>query len=314
MTTPAPLHKITAAVAFDDNLETIVNTATRLAQMCQAKLRLLHICDPWSQSVFASRLGGNTGELLEAIRSDNERAAKERLELLLSSLPDNVEAELAINHDETIAGILADTKNNPTGLLVVGAHHQLSHSPAGFSDAINVVIDSDTPTLIVHEDTHPQFLQERLRVGIADDFSAGGDSALQFASSLAASGAHCDFVQIHVQDGGELRTAMKEKPYGKEHDAAVVSARLGQVHDETAAKMAERNRSLKEVTLSTGGTVQTSLAFGNVGTEIDRSCNAFRSDFVIYGRHRMFHKENLVVGKVPFKAMLQQNRGIIITP
>jgi nucleotide-binding universal stress UspA family protein len=56
------------------------------------------------------------------------------------------------------------------------------------------------------------------------------------------------------------------------------------------------------------------VAFGKPAEELHKAALQHRSQILVFGRHHMFHRRRLALGKIPYDAMMEQGMTTLIVP
>ncbi len=306
---PSSKAKIGVAVSFDERLENVLAVAARLARLTGSRLRLIHVCDPWTKSYLATAVEAGPSELVNVLKEESARVATRRVASLARTLGENVEVEVAAG--DVVKCLADDAEAHGVGLIVVGASRGGAASTSmGFSTAVSLISEATVPVLVVNEDALLSPTQEGLSIVVADDFSDVAIEGLALGFALAQTVRGSTLVHAHVETYSDLHLFRKGKNPSTKVSPNQIAGLLQQAEEKLLARCGDRAGRLE----ADGGHYQMEVVAGSVPDELERTAVACRADLTIFGQHRVFHRRAMHVGQVPFKAMLSQNRPVIVVP
>lgn len=305
---PSSKAKIGVAVSFDERLEQVLTVAQRLGRMTGCSLRLIHVCDPWTKSYLATAVEAGPPDLVNALKEESARIAGRRVTALARTLGDH--CEVAVAAGDVVKCLAEDAESNGVGLLVVGASKGgLASTSMGFSTAVSLISESTVPVLVVNEEACLELARDGLNIVVADDFSDVALEGLALGFALAQAVRGSTLVHAHVETYSDLQLFRKGKAQAK-----VSPNQISGMLQSAEAKLLERCGDRAGRLEADGGHYQMEVVAGSVPDELERTAVACRADLTIFGQHRVFHRHAMQVGQVPFKAMLSQNRPVIVVP
>lgn len=311
---PARLGKILVAVAFDERLNCMLKAAEATARRTGASLRLVHVCDPWTKSYLAAAVEAGPQDLVQALKDETERVANQRLEAVRRSLPSDLTIETAVLSGEIVPSLIADTADNDVGLVIVGANRGgVGGTSIGFSTAVNLITEGTTPVMVMNEASILAPSTSAWTIVVADDFTDVSQAALELGFSMAEALPATSLIHLHVESFGELQQR-GFRPKVKGLESEFTRERLTRTLQDAETKMLERAGQRPNGLELRGGSYRMETVFGGVPEEIERTACAANADLVIFGQHRLFHKQTKHAGQVPFKAMFMQARPVIVVP
>lgn len=306
---PSNKAKIGVAVSFDDKLERVLTVAGRLARMTGSKIRLIHVCDPWTKSYLATAVEAGPPDLVNALKEESARIASRRIGSLARTLGDQVETQVAAG--DVVKCLAEDAESEGVGLILVGASKGgIASTSMGFSTAVSLISESTVPVMVVNEDSDLDLGKEGLSIVVADDFSDVALEGLALGFALAQTVRGSTLVHAHVETYSDLQLFKKGKAVSARVSPNQIAGMLQQAEEKLLARCGDRAGRLE----SEGGHYQMEVVAGSVPDELERTAVACRADLTIFGQHRVFHRHAMHVGQVPFKAMLSQNRPVIVVP
>jgi nucleotide-binding universal stress UspA family protein len=191
----------------------------------------------------------------------------------------------------------------------------MSATSMGFSSAVSLIMESPVPVMVLNEEAWPDFEADPLRMLLADDLSDSGAAAVDFATSFALGLPRVAFYHTHVESYADVsRPGRGKSPDEPESLRPLTPEFIEHLHREAEQRMRQRSGESASRMESRGGRYRIELLSGHVADEIEKSANAARADLVVFGQHKVFHRKPLHVGQVPFRAMLQQSRAVVVVP
>jgi nucleotide-binding universal stress UspA family protein len=294
---------VTAAVAFDRTLDPVLAQSVQLAQRLGAKLRLVHVCDPWTRSYLVPAVDAAPEELVQAIRADAMRQARQRLDGVRRRLPKTLEIETEVLTGELVSALCEATakRSGFPSILVVGSD-AARRANVGQSTAVSLISDVEIPVMVVGDDL-PAPTETAWAVLVADDVDETSTAALDWGFALAASRSGGGLVHVHVEN---LQKAAETGTLSAE---TLVDATA-----ETERRLVERAGARAAKLETAGGWYQAVATHGPVPDELERTARAWSAAVAVYGRHKVFHRRAMIAGHVPYKAMLSQGLPVIVVP
>ena len=326
--------KVLVALAFDERMEQVVQTAEAYALMTGAKLRLIHVTDPWTKSFLAPVIEAGSLDLVDGLVKEAERVALSRLEQVQHSLAKReLAVEVAVISGEVTKAIAAEAAAHEASLIIIGAHRGgFAQTSLGFTTAVSLVMEAKVPVMIVNEETHLRPKAQGLGIFVADDFSTVGAQALDVAFSIAKSVRAPRVTHVHVDGlldlprapaGRKLRSTPIPVNGGNRYQVPVPKAAakfdLNELGARAEATLKDRAGTRIKDLEAAGGSYRAEVVFGAVAPELARAQAAARADIAFYGQHRVFHRTNAEAGlghagQMPFRAMLSESRPVVIVP
>ncbi len=304
---------ILVAIQLDDRLAEILKAAEALALMSGAPLRLVHVCDPWTKSFLATAVEQGPMDLVEALKLEAVRSAARRLERISASLSSELkEVETEVLEGDVTRSLAQDAESSGARFILIGARRGGgAQTTLGFSTAVSLIMEARVPVFVLNEAASLPYRSKGLRVVVADDFSEVASGALDLAFALALSVREAELTHLHVESFGETGPRARS---GARNGRPLTPDDIVRAGESAEAQLAERAGSRRRELLSKGGRYHAEAVCGRVADEIERTACASRADVVIFGQHRVFHRETVHVGQVPFKTMLSQPRCVAVVP
>lgn len=143
------VKRILVPIDFSDCSNKALQYALPFAEQFDAKVLLLHVCEPFIPMPEMSAV--DVGLIEARIREQSQRQLSE----LQASLPDGVESEAAIRIGRPFLEIVQAAKDLDADLIIISTHGRtgISHVLLG-STAERVAQRADCPVMIVREREH----------------------------------------------------------------------------------------------------------------------------------------------------------------
>ncbi len=135
------MKNILVAIDFSDCSLNALHYAAMIANKCEAKLSLIHVCKPYEKSLY-----------YPDTKSEEKKIAERKLQDLVSKYKDQVKGKISfhIREGKVYKEVINQAKYNDTDMLVAGAH-----GISGFeeffmgSNAFRLITASPCPTLTI---------------------------------------------------------------------------------------------------------------------------------------------------------------------
>lgn len=316
-------NKIIVAANFDNAFERLTKNALEVAGRTGMSLRFVHVVDPVSGQAPRSVLRkiSDLDSIFDAVDESRQMKAEQRLTAALGA---RVNADsAAVLCGDPVKAVLADATCAQASMIMVAATgSSYRFVPKGFSTALRLMTESDIPVLVAplggrdqQHDPAYSLSKKRLRMLIADDLSDAGQDVVFSALDVARALGDTDVLHIHAcsLSDEQIRSWIDGlSPAAREQrDAAEISLAIRRSQDEALKLRAPERIPLLE---ARGGSYKHEVVSGEPDEEIMKAADAFEADIVVFGRHRMLRGKSFGIGKVPFHAMLEQKRLVMIVP
>lgn len=314
---------VVAAVAFDGQTETVVQTALSLAKRFDMDLRFVNVVEPiflqpWVMAMSPYYAAYPLGA---AIDDEFKEKNEAKLKTLLAGIkpPRNLSGEVLLGL--TNPTLIADCQNKRAN-LVITAYNPDSYklTAAGVSTALGMMHEAPLPVMAVTKGFAPDFNKPGFKLLVADDLQEYTQEAVRKAYELASGLQGCHLRHVHVH--GDFREAFREKWEGmrgrfsgaeqvdlsaetiwmNEYEARVTKAREQAAPFYKKAEMAHVRIELDV------------RAARNVADELYKVANDAEPDLLMFGRHRVLRTRPFLIGRMPLRTMLQMRRPVVIVP
>lgn len=314
---------IVAALLLDATDQAILSAARFLARKLHAPLQLVHAVRPMFSYVGSGDIVINPYYGYESHFSENEeRDAKVKLEALRETI-DEVEVSSEVLRDFPAEAILDFAQDKHAGLIICGVrpddkerHRLLS----GLSTAFSLASDADVPVLLIPID-RPIPFDRPLRMLIADNLESEGEEALEVALALAHALHAEQLTHIHVQETsyGEIDKMIESVRESMLKGAIPANPILNRdvyiegVRTKTRDELLRRCHSSAAAALNST-VYEPVVAFGHPADEVHDEIQRSGSQIMIFGRHHLIRRKTLSLGRIPYKAMIEEGVATLVVP
>lgn len=314
---------IVVGLDLSDEEEKLISTSVSLARKTGARLMFVHAIQPFR--TYASA-GEDMVLPYEAFEQEAYHSGVEEAEQRLHAMRDRLPPELVIDlrvcrdYPENALDTVADELK--ASLIICGMRVQ-SSLPwyGGMSTALSLMGSSKHPVMILPLTTSIDFTTREHKILVADNLREEGLYALKAALGLCRSISYTQLIHLHVKNDSyreinhtveKIRLAMIEGklPSDPNFESEVY---LDQIKGELKAEM-EMRLSLADKDFAQGVHWSPRVKFGKPIEELQHLVKESKSDILIFGKHHFFRPKGLVLGKVPYQAMIEENVASIVVP
>jgi nucleotide-binding universal stress UspA family protein len=195
----------------------------------------------------------------------------------------------------------------------------------GVSTAISLMHAASVPVLAVGASRPVDFRKPCFRILVADDLEPATAAAVDAAFALASTiGADARVRQMHVH--GDLReiledsaatswAELKDAVRGDETPAMrAVETEMARRYDERAARLAQRGEPWRDRAAQIGVKIACDVRTGRVAEELHEAVTEFEPDLLVFGRHKALRARPFLIGRMPFRGMLHEQRAVLMVP
>lgn len=317
--------KFLVGVCFDNRNENLLSYAIRMAEKTGAKLRLTHVVGPGAEFSWVSSVyGGSVYQpLAKEIQEQRFKESYEQLMDLAGKVKGlgSVETNIAMGTPPEVLD--ADAVASGASLILVGTRiNRAKFLPKGFSTSLSLMTHASRPVMTVPDDVRPVRGAGNLRILYADDLTDHSRDALTVGFEMAYGLENTDFYHLHVceveeEDLRETQEKMSEMmvmeriPYDENISK---SDPIGKARSKIKEKMDQRLGGVKFLLQAAGCNYFQKVHFGDVQEQLHKAVEEIDPDLLVFGKHSFLHRKPFGIGKLPFAAMLSQNRPIVIAP
>lgn len=313
-------RKIVAGVSLPVN-DNFVKAVISLAQRTQMSLTFIHAIEP--MTAIGPTYPGEYLSISMTKLADSQRAheAKKQLERSLEGFREDYNFNIRVLLGHPAEAIRSESMSQTASLAVTGVKHSSKRFvPRGFSTAVDLMAQSSIPVLAIPEGGATDFTGKRLTMLIADDLSQTSADVVPTVAELAGTLKNVELVHFHshpetrghLQRWAEQLDEIMEAnefdyDFSMDHSSAVkeIEKRIGQkLNDRLEVPMSflEKN----------DVSYQQKIVFGDVADELSAHINGINPDLLAFGRHHFVHKQPFSIGKIPFYAMLEFGKPVLL--
>ncbi len=320
---------IVLGLDLSDEEEKLLKTAVSLAKKTGSRLMMVHAIQP-----FQTYTGAGDDMVLpyeiyeqETYRSGID-AAEQKLHAIRDRLPPELVIDIRVCRDYPENALDAVAEELEASLIICGmrvqgkeAQNQDSKWYGGMSTALSLMGASKFPVMILPLNTVIDFTTREHNILVADNLQEEGLYALRAALGLCRSIAYKQLIHLHVKKTSyreinetvdKIRLAMIEGklPSNPEFESEVY---LKQIRTELKAQMQERLE-IADKDFAQGLHWSPRVRFGQPIEELQHLVKETKSDILVFGKHHFFRPKGLVLGRVPYQAMIEENVASIVVP
>lgn len=317
-----PRGVLVAAVAFDEQTEHLTRTVVSLAERFDMEARFVNVldamsADPWLMEMPTHYMA------LPLYRETQDKMILERRKLL-SELVATTRLR-ARAHGEVVSGdpaeaVIAYARLHRANLIVTACSSTSYRMiPKGFSTALSLMADAPLPVLVTSRERPLDFRGASLSLLFCDDLQPSTNEAALRTFELAWRLGRARVRQVHVH--GDFREMVKDSwadlaarnpALVREHDSP--ESFLSREYEERMSALKARGLPYRQRAEAGGATVEIDVRTGSVHDEIHEATEAADPDLLVFGRHKFFRSRPFLVGRMSFRAMLHEQRSVLIVP
>ena len=322
-TLPPVKGPIVAALNFDPHADAVLATAVGLARRFGLPLRLVHVAPSQVEMAawdYSATLYHDPG-YLAAIDAEVAAQAATRLAEVAATVPRDIAVTTAVPVGPAVPGIIAEATGSRANMIVVAcAPERFTTVTAGFSTAIGLMHEAPLPVLVVNRERKFDVEKSALRLLLADDLQAPTAEAARVCYALAArlgtntqvrhSHIHGDFRELVKDNWREFRAFAQFLP----EPTVPPEEAMRREYDDRIARLKDRGQPWRSLAQEAGATTVYDVRTGSVAGEIHHVVDEFDPDLVVFGRHRLLRTKPFLIGRMPFRTMLNDRRPVLLVP
>ncbi|MCX6126226.1 MAG: universal stress protein [Proteobacteria bacterium] len=312
--------KVLVAIGFDDAAVTLLKSAWSVADRLGVELSVLHVTEYWigrswpSDGLMAVPMNG----VVAAIEDQTVQQADAHLKSMIAKHLPNAR----VSH-KVVLGLPVDeirshaTKIQAQLIIVGGFERDYRFVPKGISTVLALQNESPCPVLILPKKlTLDWGNKRRLTAVLADDLSPEAVIGLEKGFEIAADFGNIDLKHVHVNGlvKEDLDTALAQVAAASHTPETAITGE--KVWDNIMASITStvdhRGRANKKSFEAKGGSVKTIILHGNPKDKISEFCESEQPDFIIFGRHKTWHKKPFGLGRMPTYSMFRSGVPVLI--
>ncbi len=318
-----PRGQIVAAVAFDQQTEAIVRAVTSLARRFEMGVHLVSVVEPtlanpWIQlsraemAYFPIYPGVD-----EADRQDKTTRMADLARRFELPFPVTTSVTYGLKAQTIISEAIAKRAN----VLVTGFDPESYRlSLTGMSTALMLLADAPLPVLAVTVETAPDFNKPRFKVLIADDLTETTQEAVRMGYEIASGLEHAEVRQTYIH--GDFRELLRSR--WEEFKSRFPDKDCGTLTPDSLWETEQQTLLAKATAQGAPFRKKAELAHVKInldvrtGTDVPEEfrnvAKEFAPDLVVFGRHRLLRSRPFLIGRMPFRTMLQLRQPVLVVP
>ena len=304
----------------------LLSTAVTLARRFNIELHLVSIVEPipFDLIAFDSPAYLAYPPVNLEIEAQRVKEREEALADIIKKLAHNhgVSATGSVRSGGAAVNLISEAVSRHANLLLSGYDSEAFRTGAsGFTTTLTLMHDAPLPVLAVPHARTIDFSKQNFRVLVADDLLDGTQEAARKAYELASSlpGSHLRHVHVYGDLQEKITRTWKslvkrpgihteEAPATNEDEAIALEFKARKDRLSRQAYPFTQLAEEQEVK------VEYDLRSGSVDTELQVAIKDCNPDIAVFGRHHLLHKRPLLIGRVPFRAMLHSGCGVLMVP
>ncbi len=314
---------IVVGLDLSDEESKLVESAVSLARRTGSRLVLVHAIQPfrtYSTSSDDMILPYETFEHDLYLADYNE--AEQKLHALRDRLPPELVIDINVCREYPENALEQIAEDVKASLIVCGMRGD-KNDPwyGGMSTALSLMGSSKFPVMVLPLAAVIDFMSPEHNILVADNLEEEGIYALKAAMGLCKSIAYKQFIHLHVKNTSyreinqtvdKIKVAMIEGRIPSNPEFAAEDY-LKSIKDELKTVMHERLEAA-DGDFHKGLHWSPRVRFGKPLEELHHLAKESRSDILVFGKHHFLRPKGLVLGQIPYQAMLEKNVASIIVP
>lgn len=314
---------IVVALDLGDEENNLIQTAVSLAKKTGSRLIFVHATQPFRGYISA---GGDMVLPYEAFEHDiytsDVKSAEQKLLAIRDRLPPELVIDLRVVRDFPENALESVAEDVGASLVLCGMSPRANHDRyGGMSTALSLMNSSKFPVMILPLDTAIDFASKDHNILVADNLRDEGLYALRAALGLCKSISYSHLFHLHVKRSSyreinetvdKIKTAMVEGRLPFDPDLKT-DVYLKHLKDEMRSAMVERLEAA-DSDFARGLHWTPRICFGQPAEELQQQVRDTKADILIFGKHHFLRPKGLVLGKIPYQAMMENHVASIVVP
>ncbi len=319
----SPETTIVLGLNLEEGEQSLVDTAVSLAQRTGSRLILAHATQPFrayslAAEGFALPYEEFEREAFEAVT----QTAREKLQTIRDSLPDDLVVEILVQHDYPEDALESVAIEANAQLIICG--YSLDKNLGilkGLSTAFSLMAHASLPIMTIPYGTYVPFADKAHKVLVADNLREEGFLALKAALGFSKSIDTDELIHLHVHRSNEadmrdmveqVKLAMLEGRLPANPDFSY-ELYVDRIRGDIEERLRQRlHDAYAEFALGTR--YRPTVGFGEPAEVIHRTIDTSHARILVFGRHHFFRPKGLRLGKVPYQAMIERHVATIVIP
>lgn len=315
---------IVLGLDLSDEEDKLIKTAVSLAKKTGSRLVLVHAIQPFRTYTGAGEDLTLPYEVFEQeVHHEDVSEAEQSLYALRDRLPSDLVVDIEVCRDFPENALETVAEKVKASLILCGMRARKEDSSwyGGMSTALSMMASSKFPVMILPLSTEIDFATREHNILVADNLQEEGLTALQAALGLCRSISYKQLIHLHVKKTSyrdinetveKIKVAMIEGrlPPNPEFESDVY---LKQIKTEVKNLMHDRLEAADK-DFARGLHWSPRVRFGQPVEELQHAVRESKSDILVFGKHHFLRPKGLVLGKIPYQAMVEDNVASIVVP
>jgi len=318
-------RRLVVGLEFNESSAALLANAASLAERTGMGLHLVHAVE-FSHLVYSSAYPAGYAAAKLALMNEEHlhEVAKEKLAEYVSSLGRDLPVAVSVLSGNAAEVLQAQASAHGASAIVCGfTGTPRKYRPLGLSTVLSLMGHSRVPVLVLPTNNPlPDFARDReLTITVADDLREASAEALTTACELAANLGHSRLVHLHVhgqtpREIEEWAGRIVESLIIHELEPEATMGKRDPVAETTQnieSQLIHRLGFMKNLLEAEPGCrYRTDIRYGVVTEQLHHAVEEQHTDILVFGKHRLLHKRPFTIGRVPFYAMLNMNRPVMV--
>lgn len=316
---------IVLGLGLSDDEDKLLQTAVSLVKKTGSRLVMVHALQPFQGFVGSGDDLTLPYEIYERdVLQADQKEAEFRLFALRDKLPPELMIDVELCRDYPENGLETIAEKLRASLIICGLRARDDTSSSwyeGVSTAHALMKWSKFPVMVIPLNTEIDFATKEHTILAADNLRDEGLLALQAALGLARSISCKQLIHLHVRNTSlrdikgtveKIKVGMIEGrlPANPEFESDIY---LKQIKSEVKTLMHERLE-LADKDFAKGLHWSPHVRFGQPVEELQHAVKESNSDILVFGKHHFLRPKGLSLGKIPYKAMVEDHVASIVVP
>lgn len=310
------------AVAFDDRKDTLVQSAISLAKRFGLALRLIHAVEPPiydSLAVETPTVVSIPTVLIEDVARQLKERRMEMAALVERLRKSHVDVTGDVMEGDAVRMIISAAVNARANLIITACHTAGNRFlPVGFSTALSLMHEAPLPVLVVGR-RPMDWEKTSQKILVADDLQTSTKEAVLKGFELAAffPNSHVRHVHIH----GDFREALtdtwrdlKDKIPGMKEKNITPESIWRDEYEARLEALKRQSTPFRRRAEKADVFIEPDIRTGKVQDQIHTVIQEFDPDLCVFGRHRLVRTKPFLIGRMPLRTMLEEERAVLIVP
>jgi len=314
--------RITVAVGFDEQTPALVESAVSFARKFDYQLRFVHVIEGPDFDPMAIDMPGfysvppvvRVSE--EHLKADRQNQMRE----LLERIDPEIRTGGHILHGDGPRVLIADAVSSNCSAIMTACNVESYHlMPSGFSMALTLMHEAPLPVIVVSKDAVIDFSENGFKILVADDLLDSNREVVRKAYELASAVNSCHVRHVHVH--GDFREVMRdtwmdvlEKKNLLTGGSDTPESIWAKEYNMRLEKMKKQGEPHCGVAEENGVVIKYDIRTGKVADEVHSVVEEFKPNLIFYGRHKFWRAKPFLIGRMPFRSMLQEKKPVVMIP